>query len=130
MILLATQDGTVTVANAGHIAPYLNNAEVAVENGLPLGLVAEAAYPESTFHQQPDQQLTLVTDGVVEARSESGELYSFERTAQIAGQPAESIVAAAQEYGQEDDITVVTLTRLPIGESPMAPQAASVFATG
>jgi hypothetical protein len=127
LILLASPDGTVTVANAGHIAPYLDNREVAVENGLPLGLVADAAYPESSFHQQPDQQLTLITDGVVEARNASGELYGFERTAQITGQTADSIAATAQAFGQEDDITVLTLTRLPIGQQAAASQAATVL---
>jgi hypothetical protein len=126
LVLLASPDGTVTVANAGHISPYLDNSEVAVDNGLPLGLVADAAYPESIFHQQPGQQLTLITDGVVEARSESGELYGFERTAQIATQPAESIAATAQGFGQDDDITVLTLTRLPTAQ-PSSPRAATVL---
>jgi serine phosphatase RsbU (regulator of sigma subunit) len=50
----------------------------------------------------------LITDGVVEARSKSGELFGFERTA--AGS-AESIAEAAQSFGQEDDITVISVTR-------------------
>ena len=74
LVLLAAPDGTVTVANAGHISPYLKGRELPLENGLPLGLMAESAYPEATFHQEEDEQLTLVTDGVVEARAASGEL--------------------------------------------------------
>ena len=123
LVLLAAADGTVTVANAGHISPYLNGRELPLENGLPLGLVAESSYPESTFHQQENEQITLVTDGVVEARAGSGELFGFERTAAIAAQSAESIATTAKDFGQDDDITVLTLTRVPVGKQTSAPQA-------
>lgn len=58
-----------------------------------------------------NEQLTLVTDGVVEARDENGALLGFDRTAALSTQDAEAIVQAAQAYGQDDDITVVTLSR-------------------
>ena len=127
LVLLAAPDGTVTVANAGHISPYLKGQEVPVENGLPLGLMADSTYPESSFHQEENEQITLVTDGVVEARSVSGELFGFERTAEIAAQSAESISRTAQEFGQDDDITVLTLTRLPVGKPFSTPQTATVL---
>ena len=127
LVLLAASDGTVTVANAGHIAPYLNGRELSVENGLPLGLVAESTYAESTFHQQENEQITLVTDGVVEARATSGELFGFERTAAIAAQSAQSISKMAQDFGQDDDITVLTLTRLAVGKQSTAPAAVTTL---
>jgi Stage II sporulation protein E (SpoIIE) len=127
LILLAAADGTVTVANAGHVAPYLNGRELPLENGLPLGLVAESTYAESTFHQEENQQITLLTDGVVEARAASGELFGFERTAAIAAQSAESISKTAQAFGQDDDITVLTLTRLPVGRQSSTPQTTTVL---
>jgi hypothetical protein len=112
LVLRADPDGTVTLADAGHPPPYVQGKEIPVEPGLPLGLSARTAYAESTFQLAAGERLTLVTDGVAEARNSSGELFGFERTAAISGEPAESIVHAAQEFGQEDDITVVTLTRL------------------
>jgi hypothetical protein len=111
LILLAEGDGTVTIANAGHISPYLNGREISIENGLPLGLIAEATYAESTFHQDENDQITLVTDGVVEARAPSGELFGFERTAAIAAQSADHISKTAQDFGQDDDITVICAVR-------------------
>jgi hypothetical protein len=57
--------------------------------------------------------LTVITDGVVEARNLAGELFGFDRTAALAAQPAEQIANAAQQFGQEDDITVLTLTFAP-----------------
>jgi hypothetical protein len=112
LVLRADPDGKLTVANAGHIAPYLAGEELMVENGLPIGLSADASYPESQFHLLPGEQLTLVTDGVVEARDEAGTLLGFERTAELSVQPAEAIARAAQDFGQDDDITVLTLTRI------------------
>jgi serine phosphatase RsbU (regulator of sigma subunit) len=80
LVMKAEADGLVTLANAGHIAPYLIGTEVPVEGTLPLGLSADTVYAESTFILAEDMQLTLITDGVVEARNRNGELFGFERT--------------------------------------------------
>jgi hypothetical protein len=113
LILRVDADGAATFANAGHIAPYRNGAELECENGLPLGLVAAAVYPESGFALAAGEQLTLVTDGVVEARNAAGELFGFERMAASAGNTAEAMVQAAQAFGQDDDITVLTVVLIP-----------------
>jgi hypothetical protein len=113
LVLHASADGRLTAASAGHLSPYISGREVEVAGGLPLGLSATESYPETTFHLEPGEQLTLVTDGVVEAQSVSGELFGFERTGAISHQPAEKIAQAAQDFGQQDDITVVTLTLEP-----------------
>jgi len=110
LVLRADVDGSLVVANAGHIPPYLNGKELALENGLPLGINSESAYIESTLRLTPGAQLTLFTDGVVEARDASGELLGFDRIAELCAQSAEQIAAAAQQFGQEDDITVLTLS--------------------
>jgi serine phosphatase RsbU (regulator of sigma subunit) len=109
LILRVEQNGMVTFANAGHISPYRNGLELASENGLPLGLLGDSAYDEARFQLKPGEQMTLVTDGVVEARNESGELLGFERTATLSSNSAEEIAQAAQAFGQEDDITVLTV---------------------
>jgi serine phosphatase RsbU (regulator of sigma subunit) len=114
LVVRADPGGSLAVANAGHLAPYVNGEEIKIENGLPLGLAADTKYTESTITLAPGAQLTLVTDGVVEARNSGGELFGFERTRTISGQSAESIAQTAQNYGQEDDITVLTLTFAPV----------------
>jgi hypothetical protein len=111
LILHAGADGTVTFANAGHIPPYRNGVELQSENNLPLGLNAQTVYLESTLHFDAGDRLTLLTDGVVEARSKTGELFGFERTAAISIQAAEKVAQSAQSFGQEDDITVLTVAR-------------------
>jgi sigma-B regulation protein RsbU (phosphoserine phosphatase) len=110
VVLRIEPQGTVIVANAGHLAPYLAGQEIAVENGLPLGITGETDYPEVSFQLPVGAQLTLYTDGVVEARARSGELFGFDRAAALSMQPAEVIAQTAQTFGQDDDITVLTVT--------------------
>ena len=112
--------GTCWVANAGHLSPYHNGDEVSIENGLPLGIAADATYSEITIQLAPGDQLTFLSDGVVEAQSPTGELYGFDRTAAISTQSAEEIAHAAQTFGQEDDITVLTVTRQALDLEPPA----------
>ena len=113
--------GMVTFANAGHIPPYLTGRELPVECGLPLGLVANATYSETKVKLSPGDQLTLLTDGVVEARDATGALFGFERTAAISTMPAEKVAQAAQAFGQDDDITVLSLIWKGAGDpSPAA----------
>jgi phosphoserine phosphatase RsbU/P len=107
------RDGVMTVANAGHLAPYRNGEEVAVDSGFPLGMIAGTYYTETTLSLTPGDRLTFLSDGVAEARNGAGELFGFERTAAISKQSAEAIAQAAQAHGQEDDITVLTLTFAP-----------------
>jgi serine phosphatase RsbU (regulator of sigma subunit) len=103
--------GKLTVANAGHPNPYLNGVEIQTEANLPLGLDAGIRYSEATFELEHDQLCTLVTDGVIEAMSSSGELYGFQRTQAVSSQPAHAIAEAARQFGQQDDITVLSVTR-------------------
>jgi hypothetical protein len=114
LVLRVDLDGAVTLANAGHIPPYMDGREQSLDYGLPLGLVKDAFYNESTLVLRSGHQLTLVTDGVPEATDPTtGELFGFERTAAISTRSAEEIALAAQQFGQEDDITVLTLAFAP-----------------
>ncbi len=113
LVLRADPDGLLTIANAGHLAPYLDGSETTLENGLPLGLSAETTYAESTFKMEPGDRLILLTDGVAEARDKTGALFGFARAAALTSQSAEAIAHAAQEFGQNDDITVLALSRQP-----------------
>jgi len=104
-----TAAGEVTLANAGHLPPYCNNREIELPSSLPLGVTAAAQYTGTTLRLASDETLTFLSDGVVEARNTGGELFGFERTRELSNQSAEKIAAAAQRFGQEDDITVLTV---------------------
>lgn len=102
-------EGMMTIANAGHLPPYLNGEELGAAPSLPLGLIDGMRYETSKTQLQPGDRLTFVSDGVVEAQARGGELFGFERTRAMSREPAETIADAAQRFGQEDDITVVTV---------------------
>ncbi|MGD0910696.1 MAG: PP2C family protein-serine/threonine phosphatase, partial [Terracidiphilus sp.] len=108
-------DGSIVIANAGHLPPYRKGEEVPIEPGLPLGVSQNTRYSTTTLDLEPGDSLTLMTDGVVEARNASGELFGFERTRAASAHPAGQIAHTAEEFGQEDDITVLTLTLVQAG---------------
>jgi hypothetical protein len=113
-------DGRYTLANAGHIAPYIDGHEVAAPPALPLGLAPDQHYATVSGNLSANQRIVMLSDGVVEARSTSGELFGFERLAQLTLKSAREIADTAKNFGQQDDITVLTLTRLASGEDSMA----------
>jgi serine phosphatase RsbU (regulator of sigma subunit) len=98
-----------------------------LECGLPLGISEGSSYPEVTFQLGEGESLTFITDGVVEARAKSGELFGFERTAEISTLSAEFIALIAQAFGQDDDITVLTLSRVAVGEPSVVEVAAPML---
>ncbi len=104
-------DGNLTVANAGHLAPYAGGTETVTEPGLPLGVSLAAEYTASPLRLAPGETMTLLTDGVVEAANEKSELFGFDRTREISGKSTREIADAARAWGQNDDITVVTVRR-------------------
>ena len=104
--------GEAVIANAGHLSPYLNSQEIALPGGLPLGVLAEIHYEEARLYLHPGDRLLLMSDGVVEARQPSGELFGFERVHHFSQQSAYYIADAAKACGQQDDITVLTVRRL------------------
>jgi serine phosphatase RsbU (regulator of sigma subunit) len=105
-------NGELVLANAGHLPPYLNSQEVAIPGGLPLGVLADVTYDEIRLYLHPGDRILLMSDGVVEARLPSGELFGFDRVHNLSGQSAFYIADAAKSFGQEDDITVLTVRRL------------------
>jgi len=105
-------DGEVVLANAGHLPPYINSQEVSIPGGLPLGVLPDVSYDEVRLYLHPGDRMLLMSDGVVEARQPSGELFGFDRVHNLSGQTAFYIADAAKAFGQEDDITILTIRRL------------------
>jgi hypothetical protein len=101
--------GDYTLANAGHVSPYVSGREVCAPPALPLGLVPDQRYASVEGKLFPSESLVLLSDGVLEARAADGELYGFDRLPALTLQPAQQIAETAQLFGQDDDITVLTL---------------------
>jgi hypothetical protein len=115
------RDGSVTLANAGHLPPYLNGEPLAIEGSLPLGLIEGFESSVLRFQMAPSDRLLLLSDGVPEATNTEGKLFGFDRVLELVRtQPSAAKVAeAAQAFGQEDDISVISVTRVPVAEAVM-----------
>jgi hypothetical protein len=114
LALRMERDGTVTLANAGHLPPYVNGAEVPMEGSLPLGTMAGAEFPVSQFRLEEHDTLTLISDGIPEAQDKERRLFGFDRVREMLHSriSPHALAAAAQAFGQEDDISVVSVQRV------------------
>jgi phosphoserine phosphatase RsbU/P len=115
--------GAVTIANAGHLAPYLDGRELELPGALPLGVDAKAAYETHTFTLAPENRLVFYSDGVVEAQNTKGELLGFARAAELSTKQVTDIAAEAKSFGQSDDITVIAIAwegARPARQEPVA----------
>ena len=117
---LISADGSMSLANAGNLAPYCNGEELAVESGLPLGIAVDSDYSETSYQLNPGDHLTFLSDGVVEATNEHRELFGFDRTRAISHRSASTIAEIAKQFGQQDDITVLTIALAPALEAAPA----------
>ena len=75
-------------------------------------MLPDTTYDEVQLYLHPGDRLLLMSDGVVEARSPSGELFGFDRVHNLSNQSAFYVADAAKDFGQEDDITVLSVRRL------------------
>jgi phosphoserine phosphatase RsbU/P len=82
-------DGEIEMASAGHL-PVLHVGKRGVEQigstGLPLGMFSNARYTAKRARLEPGDTILLYTDGVSEARNNSGTEYGVERLSIIAGE--------------------------------------------
>jgi hypothetical protein len=108
-------DGHIALANAGHLPPYLNGEPIELAGALPLGAMEGAEFSVSQLHLKAGDKLFITTDGLAEATNSEGKLFGFARVQDLvkAGTSASAIAEAIQHYGQEDDISIVSLTRVP-----------------
>ena len=122
LALRIAADGSAKLANAGHLPPYLNGELLEVEGSLPLGLIEDAESSLLEFQLAPSDRLLLVSDGVAEATDKRGNLFGFDRVLELMrSRPSVGKVAdTAQAFGQEDDISVIAVTRDPAPEPAFA----------
>jgi hypothetical protein len=110
--LAIKSSGEATLVNAGGVPPYLNGAEVPLDGTFPLGMIAAPEFSLSHFEFRRGDSLMLISDGITEARNKEGQLFGFERVSELLRRDvsAAALATAAQAFGQEDDISAVTIT--------------------
>jgi hypothetical protein len=120
LALLIAPDGASTLANSGHLPPYQNGQPLPMEGALPLGMLESAEPSLMHFQLNAGDRLILISDGILEAATSSGQLFGFQRIVSLLSTAisATQIADAAQKYGQNDDISVIALTRTQIPGSP------------
>jgi hypothetical protein len=113
LALRIAADGSATLANAGHMAPYLNGEPLPMEGSLPLGMIEGAESSLMHFQLMLSDKLMLMSDGVAEATDANGKLFGFERVNELlrTAKTAAEVAGAAQNFGQQDDISVISVTR-------------------
>src|SRR5262249_52297841 len=68
-LIVRLDDQLLTLANAGHLPPYVNGAEIPLAGSLPLGLVESAGYTQTSLEMRAGDRIVLLTDGIPEARN-------------------------------------------------------------
>jgi serine phosphatase RsbU (regulator of sigma subunit)/anti-sigma regulatory factor (Ser/Thr protein kinase) len=131
--VLEPASGHFRFANAGHNLPYVRTGDGSTElraTGMPLGLLPGIAYEETEAWLEPGQTMLLHSDGVAEAHGPTQEMFGFPRLQDVVGARrgrgavidrvlTELGRFTGSEWEQEDDITLVALTRFP-GGAPVA----------
>jgi serine phosphatase RsbU (regulator of sigma subunit) len=118
LALSITKDGQATLANAGHMPPYLNGEALSMEGALPLGMIEGAQPSLMRFKLEVGDKLLLMSDGIAEAMDTDGQLFGFHRIRDLlrTTTTAAQLASAAQGFGQKDDISVISVTRTALLE--------------
>ncbi|HLL77944.1 MAG TPA: PP2C family protein-serine/threonine phosphatase, partial [Ktedonobacteraceae bacterium] len=127
--LLDPTTGKLHFANAGHELPYRQQDGSASElwaTGMPLGLMPGSCYDEYEVTLNPGENLLFYSDGLVEAHNPAREMFGFPRLQKSLEQypqvESQSIIDyllseltgfTGDTWEQEDDVTLVTLQRMP-----------------
>jgi serine phosphatase RsbU (regulator of sigma subunit) len=113
LALRIAADGSATLANAGHLPPYLDGKPLEMEGALPLGIIDAADFSVMHFQLTFKEKLVVISDGILEATDAHGELFGFDRVAELLrnSTPVKALADAAQLFGQNDDISLVAVTR-------------------
>ncbi len=125
--VLEADTGRFVFANAGHDLPYLRRDGEVHEvraTGMPLGLLRGSEYDEAEILFEPGDVAVLTSDGLVEAHGPGREMFGFHRVVESiqAVQPSEPLISClldaqkafvGSRWEQEDDITLLTIARLP-----------------
>ena len=117
--------GRIVIANAGHNLPFVRSGGTVTElraTGMPLGLLPGIRYEEVEGTIEPDSNVLLYSDGLVEAHDPGREMFGFDRLraalvvddagSELLDRLLETLNAfTGPDHEQEDDITLVTLRR-------------------
>jgi len=117
-----------TIVNCGHMAPVWRRAGAVIEEpgeaevGLPLGIMEDLKYRQTTIELEAGDVLAMYTDGINEAMNPKGQQYTIERIRthvrdggdqlQAIGETiVQEVLAHVGPGSQTDDMCLVLLRR-------------------
>ncbi|MCP3871800.1 MAG: SpoIIE family protein phosphatase [Desulfobacteraceae bacterium] len=126
-LLLDPEENRVRIANAGHMSPIYTDEDglrlLGHDNkkGPPLGIIPDVEFTQETFELEENSNITLFTDGVIEAKNSVGDLYGDKRLLKvIESQPNDpdliikeitrSVDRYATTEGRSDDLTLLVFS--------------------
>ena len=126
-MLLDTVENRIRLANAGHVSPIYSDDEgtrlLGHDNkkGPPLGILPDVEYEQETFELQKNSNVTIYTDGVIEAKNYSGKLFGIKRLLKVIEmQPndpdliVKGIINSVDKFsiteGRSDDLTLLVFS--------------------
>ena len=123
--MICAKTKTLTYVNAGHPAPYLiskfKTKELDLTEGLPIGVLEDFDYKDSSIKLQTQDILFLFTDGITEAENSDQELFDDQRLNELLNKPnyqspkdvIDEVVKAVKEFEsgveQSDDTTALCI---------------------
>jgi len=124
--VLDPESGRLVYINGGHEAVFVTDQngvrERLVPTGPAVGTIPEAKFATREIQLQPNEILFAYTDGVIDARTPTGERFTKKRLNALMAQPADSALDLMQRIAtslfahigkapQEDDITMLSIQR-------------------
>ncbi len=118
------ENRTLQIANSGAVQPVFCRAGQSMTvraEGFPLGLFPDVVYEEFNLSTQPGDAVVFVSDGILDAENDAGEMYGEERLTnllcarrdQTATEIAEAILSDVTRFqgGRDrfDDETIIVL---------------------
>ncbi|MDB6028811.1 MAG: Protein serine/threonine phosphatase [Verrucomicrobiales bacterium] len=127
VIFVDAKNNRLTIANAGHCPVLLTSQGAAVEvilpEGMPIGILPEAEFPETTHELSEQARLLVYTDGLTETRNAAREMFGQDRLVELLSKNrhetadqlkkrlAEELAVFRSNAPLEDDLTFLLLAR-------------------
>jgi anti-sigma regulatory factor (Ser/Thr protein kinase) len=126
--ILDPRTGVLHYANAGHDLPYVRRGNTSIElraRGMPLGLIPGMPYEVMELQLEPGDSILFYSDGLVEAHNPHREMFGFPRLSEYVAthEGGAALIESVLEelemftgpnWEQEDDVTLMTLERVPL----------------
>lgn len=125
-MILDSQTGKLSIVNGGHLPPLWIRARkrsverISCNSGIPLGVIPVSFMEDQCIQLESGDFIVMYTDGIIEAKNSSGQLFSMgqlekiintnrETPEEVVQMIIDSVLKFSEGKAQHDDITVLAL---------------------